>query len=116
TFVEVTKHSAPLLERPPLLALVERSPLPCIVTCRASFEGGQSEAPDGERLEALDTVSRTGASYIDLELATFRVTGRGGAGDARLILSSHDFTGRPRRLLNVLAELNDSPADVAKLV
>jgi len=34
----------------------------------------------------------------------------------RLILSSHDFKGRPDRLYNILAELNESPANVAKLV
>ncbi|HSI35200.1 MAG TPA: type I 3-dehydroquinate dehydratase, partial [Tepidisphaeraceae bacterium] len=57
------------------------------------------------------------ARYVDLELATFkRFPNPATVGGRRLILSSHDFLGRPDRLYNILADLNESPADVAKVV
>ena len=106
----------------PLHDLVAASPVPCIVTCRPTWEGGRSEASDHDRLSVLAFAAEAGASYMDVELETLRRTGglrrtpttprdqRAG-----VIVSSHDFQGRPR-VSNILAELNASPADVAKIV
>jgi len=97
---------------PPLL---DRSLLPCIVTCRPISEGGRCELPSPERLALLLAAQAGKASYIDIELETIRHTKV--PPDCRpFIVSSHDFTGRPERLYNILDELNASPASVAKIV
>jgi 3-dehydroquinate dehydratase/shikimate dehydrogenase len=96
--------------------LVANSPLPCIVTCRSKAEGGKCELTDEQRLEILRRQLEFGASYADIELATYRDQKPSLSTTGRVILSSHDFTGRPERLYNILTELNESPADVAKIV
>jgi 3-dehydroquinate dehydratase/shikimate dehydrogenase len=96
-------------------ALVSDSILPCILTCRATREGGQCESPDADRLALLDETGSTGSvRYIDTELDALRHTGS--QPTVRFIASSHDFSGRPERLYNLVAELNASPSDVNKIV
>ncbi|HYE21401.1 MAG TPA: type I 3-dehydroquinate dehydratase [Tepidisphaeraceae bacterium] len=91
--------------------------LPCVVTCRSAEEGGRGELSDEERLAVLDLPGMDCARYVDVELATFRkLPNPAAVGERRLILSSHDFQGRPDRLYNILAEQNASPADVTKVV
>lgn len=109
-----------------VLDLVKESPLPCIVTCRPHWEGGDYHGDDDERIslyEALGTSDHPPA-YIDVELATYtrsanirqkvnlavdhpkqqrKVT-------TRLILSSHDFEGRPSDLTRKIIAMNDEPA------
>ncbi|CAN0587956.1 unnamed protein product, partial [Laminaria digitata] len=56
-----------------VLELVKASPLPCIVTCRPHWEGGEYHGDDDERVsmyEALGTSDHPPA-YIDVELATY---------------------------------------------
>ena len=95
--------------------LVGRSILPTIVTIRPQWEGGKSTAADSERIETLASLSHL-ATYTDLELATFKRLLTSCDLLGRLILSSHDFAGRPDRLTNRFAELNESPCDVVKIV
>ena len=104
-------------------ALLENMTLPAIVTCRPAWEGGESELPDSQRLELLDAAAASGASYIDVELETYRripeIESRARTPRDRrpgLIVSSHDFTGRPARLTNLLAEIEQSTGDVNKIV
>ncbi len=96
--------------------LIDHSTLPTVVTARAPWEGGRpSESTDAERVELLGFLSHL-ATYTDVEVETFKKLNVDRGGFSRLILSSHDFTGRPDRLYNILAELNASSADVAKIV
>src|SRR5207249_12198530 len=44
----------------------------CIVTCRPEWEGGHSTLSDNVRLTSLQTAGNAGATYIDIELETFR--------------------------------------------
>lgn len=100
-----------------VIGIMERSTRPCIVTCRAAWEGGQSELPAVDRLQLLAEVED--AAYIDVEWSAFRAfPGRRIGADrvARLILSAHDFRGRPDRLTSLFTEISDSDADVVKLV
>src|SRR5213078_14823 len=46
--------------------------LPCILTCRPTWEGGESRFSDEERLAILSHFALRKASYIDLELETYR--------------------------------------------
>jgi 3-dehydroquinate dehydratase/shikimate dehydrogenase len=94
--------------------------LPCVVTCRPTWEGGQSELTDGERLDLLNHVLTPGPNglvndYVDIELVTARRNALYRHPE-RMIVSSHDFTGRPTLLNKTLQQLYESPAAIAKLV
>ncbi len=108
-----------------LTQLVERSPLPCIVTCRHSSEGGHYDGDDQTRIALLEhagLASRPPA-YIDLELACYQRSAnlRQKVGlvvdhpaqvrptPTGLILSTHDFQGRPADLLQRVEAMVDSP-------
>ena len=95
--------------------LVKRSPVPCIVTCRPEWEGGRSELPDAERFGILGAVAESNAAYVDVELEAFRRSRGMLKVLGRLILSAHDFKGRPDRLYNLVEEMNASPAEVNKV-
>ena len=119
-----------------VLRLVADSPLPCIVTCRAASEGGGYDGDDMARVslyERLGAASGPGERpprYIDVELATYArsenlkqkinlaVDHPAQLRDLRtsLILSAHDFQGRPSDLTRrVLAMRNEPAAKVLKL-
>ena len=104
---------------------VRDSIVPALVTCRPTWEGGQSELDDAGRVTILAGAADAGASYIDVELKTVqankdRFADVMGEVDEqqrpRVIVSSHDFTGRPDRLYNMLAEMNALPGHIDKLV
>jgi 3-dehydroquinate dehydratase / shikimate dehydrogenase len=108
-----------------LKPIIEAKILPIIVTCRASWEGGESDLPDDERGLLLSQAADDGAEFVDLELETARKNEtalRNAISELRppiqtkLILSSHHFRGRPDRLNNLLHELSTSIADVSKIV
>jgi 3-dehydroquinate dehydratase / shikimate dehydrogenase len=88
--------------------IVGQCALPCIVTCRPTWEGGQHHGTDAVRLDLLGRVVEGGRppAYIDFELAACqrdpnvvpRLAAMRGR-HTRLILSSHDFDRRPADLL-----------------
>ncbi|MEX0885195.1 MAG: shikimate dehydrogenase [Phycisphaeraceae bacterium] len=104
-------------------ALVERSALPCIVTCRPLWEGGEFAGDDATRLALLSHACRgtRQPAYLDVELAAWRssplvqrhvaslVAEPGGPGPG-LILSSHDFVRRPAQLYQRLEAMVDADA------
>lgn len=101
---------APAIER-----LARDCPLPCIVTCRAAAEGGEYEGDEGARRELYRSLAGSAhVRYLDVEAsalgAWLAIEGevRGNATGPSLILSMHDFKGRPadfaRRVLAMRAE------------
>ncbi len=109
-----------------VLDLVKESPLPCIVTCRPHWEGGEYHGDDDERIslyEALGT-SEHPPAYIDVELATYTRSAnirqkvnlavdhpkQKRQVSTRLILSSHDFEGRHADLTRRIIAMNEEPA------
>jgi 3-dehydroquinate dehydratase/shikimate dehydrogenase len=116
----------------PLIEFIAKLSIPSIITCRPAWEGGQCELPEPDRLLLLGRIAEVGASYADIELTAFQRPRTSQAGDEEnpidvllltprdsrpgLILSSHDFTGRPARLTSIVQSLFESPADVAKIV
>jgi len=106
--------------------LVKRSPAPCLVTCRPVWEGGSYGGDESVRISLLEALAASGeqARYIDVELAAYRRSANlrqkvllavGHPGQVRpvetgLILSSHDFTGRPRDLLQRIEAMTADPA------
>jgi len=94
-----------------LVRLVEQSVLPCIVTCRPTWEGGHYKGDDQTRADLWGHLAAGPhpPAYIDVELAAYQRSARfreqvdqvvDHPGQVRptttgLILSSHDFEGRP---------------------
>lgn len=104
-----------------LAELVRQSDLSTIVTRRPTWEGGQSEEPDSTRLDALFRAAGDDATYVDVELKSADKVPALHTPEPRMvrpgiILSTHDFAGRPARLYNLVAELNALGGDVNKIV
>jgi 3-dehydroquinate dehydratase/shikimate dehydrogenase len=109
---------------------VSDSTVRCIVTRRPIWEGGECQMPDNARLESLAEISDEGEpAYVDLEWETFEKIGELDLSAAarvlvdlpddsrqKLILSAHDFKGRPKRLYGLFAAMNQSKGDVIKIV
>ncbi|MDX2147965.1 MAG: type I 3-dehydroquinate dehydratase [Planctomycetota bacterium] len=116
--------------------LASASPLPCIVTCRAAFEGGAYDGDDMARVSLYERLGNPAAAseqpprFIDCELETYTrsanlkqkvnlaVHADAAASKKRvrpelassLILSVHDFAGRPGDLSRRLLRLRSEPA------
>jgi 3-dehydroquinate dehydratase/shikimate dehydrogenase len=89
--------------------------IPFIFTCRPPYEGGQSDAPDPDRLELLFEVFAE-RHYLDIELSTLRISPDAARASRKgLIVSFHDFTGRPDKLYNLIGALNASLSDINKI-
>lgn len=113
-----------------IVRLVAGSPLPCIVTCRSASEGGAYDGDEAERVslyERLGTASGAGElppRYLDMELASYTrsenvkqkvnlaVDHPGQVRDlaTSLILSAHDFSGRPAGLSRIVLSMRGQPA------
>jgi 3-dehydroquinate dehydratase/shikimate dehydrogenase len=91
--------------------LIRSIHIPCIVTCRPRWEGGQWEGDEAQRLRLLNEVADR-ATFVDLELQADAPLP---SAKDKLILSSHDFQTRPDRLYNIITEMNARPAAVNKL-
>ncbi|MFW6059927.1 MAG: shikimate dehydrogenase [Phycisphaeraceae bacterium] len=106
-----------------VVELVQRSALPCILTCRPTWEGGLYDGDESTRYHLLAhalSAARPPA-YVDLELAAYqddpaaRQLARqvAEAGDSAaatgLILSTHAYQGRPPQLHQKLAAMADAP-------
>src|SRR5688500_15791683 len=76
----------------------------CIVTRRPSSEGGDSDEPDQQRLRVLFESAGDFADYVDVELRASKhvpalwIT-EPHENQPRIIISSHDFSGRPVKLM-----------------
>ena len=123
-----------------ILRMVRDCPLPCIVTCRAASEAGGNGGYDGDDAARVALYEKLGTAgdedaargrpdwlaprYIDVELATYARSanirqkidlavdhpGQRRLVSTGLILSFHDFSGRPPDLLRRLAAIAHEPA------
>ena len=106
--------------------LIGDSPLPCIATCRPAWEGGLYDGAEDQRVslfQALGTSDRPPA-YIDVELQAYTASAnirqkinlavehpkQRRDVHTRLILSIHDFEGRPPDLTRRLTQAYSEPA------
>jgi 3-dehydroquinate dehydratase / shikimate dehydrogenase len=104
-----------------LRALTDRV-LPVIVTNRASWEGGNAPVGEPSRLTVLADAAKSGAEFIDVELAAFpefkRLFGVAAIpARTKLILSHHNFD-RPLssdESAKVYRRMVDEDADVCKI-
>ena len=106
--------------------LVRESPLPCIVTVRIAAEGGGWDGDETDRISFLEAVC-TGdhpPRYIDVELSSLERSAnlrqkvllcvshpaQVREGLPGLIVSAHDFIGRPDDLTRRVAQMWQDPA------
>lgn len=120
-------ESATLLDD--IAALVSRSCLPCILTCRSSREGGAHAGDDEERLAVIRRCcadAKPGEHpprYLDFELASLADIGGESAlaqvcpdsGATGTIISMHDFEGRPADFSRRVRGMRESRAEVLKV-
>jgi 3-dehydroquinate dehydratase / shikimate dehydrogenase len=112
--------------------LVRDSPMPCIVTCRPTWEGGQFQGDDDRRWKLFAALLRSENKprLIDIELRAWlnapheqRIIASlleeaktASDGGCSLILSAHDFTQRPADLIQKIEAMTNEPAcDVIKV-
>ncbi len=90
-----------------VVAMVERSALPCILTCRPTWEGGDYAGDEAVRLAVLQAAAEASRppAYIDVELRSELHARLKLGGDTGLILSIHDFTGRPADLTRRIEQM-----------
>ncbi len=106
--------------------LVKQSPLPCILTRRPISEGGECTEDDLHRGVFFGTITHSGflPKFFDFELASFQAHESTWPSilnidehEVSLILSCHDFDGRPHDLIQRAEAMTNEPAcDVIKLV
>ncbi len=103
-----------------------------IATARDPAEGGVRPLDDGQRVATLLDAARLHPDYLDVELATWRRSpearerleplldgppGRPGQDrSCRLILSAHDFDGRPADIDDRVTAIEAEPCRVVKIV
>jgi 3-dehydroquinate dehydratase / shikimate dehydrogenase len=109
-----------------LAALVDASPLPCIITCRPTWEGGEYDGDESERASLFEAACSGEAkpAYLDIELAAWQKNtafrkrvkqlidhpGQVSPTTTGLILSSHDFEDRPTDLYQRIEAMAASPS------
>jgi 3-dehydroquinate dehydratase/shikimate dehydrogenase len=106
--------------------LVRESPAPCVVTIRCLAEGGAYRGSDMDRVSLLEAIGTAdpGPRYLDVELATLQrsanlrqkvllaVDHDRQVRDLKtgLVVSVHDFQGRPADLVRRLSDMWSDPA------
>jgi 3-dehydroquinate dehydratase-1 len=109
------------LEQPDLKRLFRTHPGPVIATNRLASQGGRWQGSEEERRRLLQEAMDLGADFLDVELAAdaaWRQDLWDRRGQAKIILSWHDFAGTPDppRLEAVMNEMLAAAADVLKVV
>ncbi|UCG32444.1 MAG: shikimate dehydrogenase, partial [Phycisphaerales bacterium] len=83
----------------------------CIITLRPVYEGGRYDGDEADRVSLLLKAAQGDPAFVDFECAHYRRSAnirqkiRLAAGESGLILSLHDFEGRPAKLLSTVKEM-----------
>jgi 3-dehydroquinate dehydratase/shikimate dehydrogenase len=93
--------------------LLEARDCPVIVTNRPEREGGRWRGEERQRLDLLAEADRQGADYVDVEMDALGDFQR--HGNARLIVSYHNYQETPANLGDIAREIDSAGADVVKL-
>ena len=99
-----------------LPALLAASPLPAIITCRASNQGGGFPGTESERRHILREAIHLAAPFVDVESEALPELANLRRGRTRLIGSLHDFAGMPGDWASAGWRLRAMGADIIKLV
>ena len=84
-----------------------KTTVPWILTLRSENEGGDWHGNEAEQVERLASLAPV-AEFVDVELATRRVSEKSHHWPHDLIFSKHDVAGRPKSLLSDLFEMLDA--------
>src|SRR5262249_44067154 len=110
-----------------IVRLARESPLPCVVTCRSAAEGGAFRGTEAERLELYTKLAQSSdhpPRYLDIEYTSYggdestrremdSIVAPGADEDdsrPKLIVSFHDFQGRPADLTRRLLAMRSARA------
>lgn len=99
-----------------LRSLLHYKPLPVIITCRSTSEGGKQFVEDGTRLSLLVEGARYLADYCDIEAAHYSQAAKFSPDLSRLIVSYHNFDETPTDLDAIYDRITALPAAVHKIV
>jgi len=104
-----------------LVAEAKKSNLPVIATCRPIWEGGQYGGSEPQRQAILAAAARAGADYVDIELIALeqnqiRRENVLAGSTAKLIVSNHDFQGKPTDINDRWSRIRRQNPDIGKLV
>src|SRR5215510_5233345 len=98
-----------------LRLLLDRKPLPVIITCRSIEEGGNQRIDDDLRMRLLVDGVRDLADYCDIEEAHYERAANLAPDLSRLIVSYHNFRETPKDLDAIYDRLRSRPAAVHKV-
>jgi len=102
-----------LIHKPNVEALIQCARVPIIATCRPKRFKGGFKGPEKARFAILDHAARSGAAYVDVE---HDCAGKfSPAGQAKLILSYHNFSHTPRDLKEKFRTLASHKPVIVKL-
>jgi 3-dehydroquinate dehydratase/shikimate dehydrogenase len=109
-----------------MLEAIDESPRPVIVTVRPTWEGGKYNGPENKRIGLLESAIEAGADFIDIELVALerdkkilpRLQDAAEKSGTRIIISHHDFAGRPKDVNDCMRRLSafKNPGGIRKLV
>ena len=99
-----------------LRALLQDRPLPVIITCRSTSEGGKQFVEDGTRLNLLVEGARYLADYCDIEAPHYEEAAKFSPDLSRLVVSYHNFEETPTDLNEIYDRVSALPAAVHKIV
>lgn len=121
--VDVVEIRLDGMQDPRIELCITNIPCPVLVTNRPVWEGGQFAGSEQDRIDLLCQAVQSGARYVDIELRTgtdllTQVRNQAKQHGARIILSSHDFTGTPplATLRETLRLMIAKGADIGKIV
>lgn len=100
------------LRRPELERILPVRPLPVLVTVRPRWEGGRFEGSEEERTGLLAEACRLGADYVDVEFRAYKDFPRG---NARLVVSWHDYEKVPEDVESIAARMRPIGAFAVKV-
>lgn len=98
---------------PNLRQLLDGRPCPIIITNRPTRQGGHWSGGERERLAVLEEADRLGADFVDVELDARPRFRR--QGNARLILSYHNFQRTPPEVGEIARRIEATDADIVKI-
>lgn len=111
--VEVRVDALPSLRERDLRSIRAAAAAPMIFTCRCREQGGEFAGPESERLALLARAATLGFDYVDVEIAALNEPFA--KGDAKLILSHHDFEGLPADPRALVTQAVALGADIVKI-
>ena len=103
------------VDRPDVRGALEGRTGPVIVTCRASWEGGEYRGAEEDRLRLLEEALDAGAEFVDVEWKALTPRFAGGRHRERIVVSMHDFAGVPSDLADRVAAMRRSGAGTVKI-